>query len=604
MTLLTTAPASGTEMGFFADLLVILASAALVAVVLQRLRLAVIPAYLIAGGLVGPHALGLTRSLEGLVGTSHLALILLLFGIGLQLHLAVIRYNFWQLVLAGVGSCLLTVLIGWPLAALFGLAPPAALAVAMALSMSSTAAVLRIFVERRELRRPHGRLALAVLVVQDLLVLAMMAALPAIETWAGLRSAELAAGSPPSSWIEIVAKGLLRLAAVAALMLAGRLLLPKILRESLRTHSLEVLLVTGVTIAIGAALAAHTLGFSYELGAFLAGFLLAGTPFRHQLTGQIGPVRDLLVALFFVTVGMKLDPQVLAANWWIIILGSVLLIVTKTVIIGGVCWLTGATGRIATAVGFSLAQAGEFSLILLDASSTRGLVSQTTSAATIAIVVISLILTPPLINLGDYMAERARRLGAPTWLRPRHRPPEPLREERSDAAEARRAVIGGFGPVGRLILERLEEAGVHCTIVELNALTVLSNARAGRRMIFGDISNRDVMESANVPLADALILTIPDDEAAARACTLARRLNPALFIAARAGSEKARKVMLASGANHVTVDELAAANVMADEVMSTCCRPPQEAPAETEGAPPTSAATASETASAPAESVT
>ena len=174
------AAASDTDWAIITDLVVILVSAAVVAVVMQPMRLAAIPAYLIAGALIGPRALGFVPSPEGLGAISHLAIILLLFGIGLELHLSVLKHRLTRMIVAGFGSCLLSIGVGWPIAIRFGLAPPAALAVSMALALSSTALVMRIIADRRELRRMRGRLALSILVIQDMIVLAMLAALPAI----------------------------------------------------------------------------------------------------------------------------------------------------------------------------------------------------------------------------------------------------------------------------------------------------------------------------------------------------------------------------------------------------------------------------------------
>ena len=341
------AVASETDWAVITNLVVILVSAAVVAVVMQPMRLAAIPAYLIAGAVVGPRTLGLVPSSENLGAISHLAIILLLFGIGLELHLSVLRHRLARMVLVGVGSCLLSVAAGWPVAIWFGLTPPAALVVCMALALSSTAVVLRIIAERREIRRARGRLAVSILVIQDMIVLGMLAALPAVAEWAGV-----AVGAPvdqadpagaPKSWLRFVADATARVAAAGALIVLGRLVLPRILRESLKGRSLEVMTLAGVAAALLAAVTAQGIGFSLEMGAFLAGLVLAGTPFRHQLSGQIGPLRDIFIAVFFTTLGMKLDPSIVAEWWWVILAGGAVMIVLKTALISGVCWTLGTT---------------------------------------------------------------------------------------------------------------------------------------------------------------------------------------------------------------------------------------------------------------------
>ncbi|MHC4164174.1 MAG: cation:proton antiporter domain-containing protein, partial [Planctomycetota bacterium] len=269
------------------DLLVILAVTGFTALVMQRMRLALVPAYLVAGALIGPHALGFVASQESLADVSQFAIILLLFGIGLELDVSVLRQGVVRMLVAGLASCVACVAVGWPAAMALGLAPPAALAVSMAFSLSSTAVVLRIIADRRELRRRSGRLAFAVLVMQDITVLAMFACLPLIAQWAGTGGPALLEAHQERGF---VITAITRLCGVTLLVFAAKVLLPGVLRESLKARRLEVMLLVGIAAALGAAVAAQAIGFSLEMGAFLAGFVLAGTPFRHQLSGQIGPL--------------------------------------------------------------------------------------------------------------------------------------------------------------------------------------------------------------------------------------------------------------------------------------------------------------------------
>jgi len=564
------ATASETDWAIITDLVVILVSAALVAVIMQPMRLAAIPAYLIAGAIVGPRALGLVPSPESLGAISHLAIILLLFGIGLELHLSVLRHRMARMILAGVGSCLLSVVVGWPVAIGFGLASPAALAVCMALALSSTAVVLRIIADRRELRRTRGRLALSILVIQDMIVLGMLAAIPALAAWAG-SDVKLAADPDVRSagdggTLRFVVEAILRVGGVAVLIVLGRFILPRVLRESFKGRSLEVMTLAGVAAALLAAVVAQGIGFSLEMGAFLAGFMLAGTPFRHQLSGQIGPLRDVFIAVFFTTLGMKLDPSILAEWWWVIIVGGATMMALKATVISATCWALGSTASIAIAVGFSLAQAGEFSLIVLGAAYDKGIIDNATTATTIAIVVISLILTPALVELGGRFARVVTKIGTAPWIEspllrdPRHADSQP-------SSAARHVIIAGFGPIGHLIAERLERARITYTVVELNPATVQEQSRRGRTAIFGDVGNLEVLESAGIGDADALVLTIPDEEAVLRTCAVARRRAPDIFIAARTRVVSKRAGLVEVGADSVTVDEASAAEEMARAVM-------------------------------------
>ncbi len=564
------AAASDTDWAIITDLVVILVSAAVVAVVMQPMRLAAIPAYLIAGALIGPRAFGLVPSTEGLGAISHLAIILLLFGIGLELHLSVLKHRLARMIVAGFGSCLLSVAAGWPIAIWFGLAPPAALAVSMALALSSTALVMRIIAERRELRRMRGRLALSILVIQDMIVLGMLAAIPALAAWAG-SDVKLAADSDVrlpggSGTLQFIVDGILRVGGVAVLIVLGRVILPRVLRESFKGRSLEVMTLVGVAAALLAAVVAQGIGFSLEMGAFLAGFMLAGTPFRHQLSGQIGPLRDIFIAVFFTTLGMKLDPSILAEWWWVIIAGGALMMVLKATLISGICWALGTTTSIAIAVGLSLAQAGEFSLIVLGASHDSGIIDDATMATAIAIVVISLVLTPALVEFGSRLGGLTSKIGTAPWIMTSPLR-DPSQERLRSSDQAKRVIIAGYGPIGRLIAEELERAGVHCTVIELNPATVSEQSRRGRNVIFGDVGNLEVLESAGIRGAHALVLTIPDEEAVLRACAVARRHASDVFIAARTRVVSKQVGLIEVGADSVTVDETSAAAEMLRAVM-------------------------------------
>ncbi|MCH8253255.1 MAG: NAD-binding protein, partial [Planctomycetes bacterium] len=244
-----------------------------------------------------------------------------------------------------------------------------------------------------------------------------------------------------------------------------------------------------------------------------------------------------------------------------IIVGGVLMMVLKAAVISGVCWALGTTAGIAIAVGLSLAQAGEFSLIVLGATHDNGIIDDATMAIAIAIVVISLISTPALVELGGRLARVASKIGTAPWIKS-----SPLRDPSHarlhPSNQAKHVIIAGFGPIGCLIAEELERAGINYTVVELNPATVQEQSRRGRSVIFGDVRNLEVLESAGIRSAHALVLTIPDEEAVLRTCAVARRRAPGIFIAARTRVVSKREALIEVGADSVTVDETSAAAEM------------------------------------------
>jgi CPA2 family monovalent cation:H+ antiporter-2 len=344
-------------------------------------------------------------------------------------------------------------------------------------------------------------------------------------------------------------------------VVVSKTVLPRLLRESLRGRRLEVMMLVGLATALAAALVAQTIGFSLEMGAFLAGFVLSGTPFRHQLSGQIRPLRDIFSAFFFTTVGMNLDPGSLVQAWWVVLLAVAALVVIKSAIIGGVCWSNGALAANALVVGLALAQAGEFSLILIGEAADLGILDTQLQANAIAVVVISLILTPALAGLGRRLGRAVSGMGPAPWVKTSLFGSGPEADTIPDEGFTH-VIVGGYGPVGRRVVEELERAGISHTVIELNPDTVIEQLRQRRSMVFGDVANLRVLETAGIGHASALILTVPDEEAVLRSCAAARRRSPSLYIAARTGLLSQSRATTDIGADHVVVDELATAEAM------------------------------------------
>jgi CPA2 family monovalent cation:H+ antiporter-2 len=365
------------------------------------------------------------------------------------------------------------------------------------------------------------------------------------------------------------------------------------------------------------------------MGAFLAGFLLASTPYRYQLSGLFAPMRDLLMALFFVSVGLRVAPLEVWNNVGGIALALVGVVVVKTIVIALAAYLAGMTAPASLMTGAYLSNAGEFSLVLIAAGA--GLLTPAETGVAIAVVILSLVATPLLVPLSHTLAERLTGFPLSPWLRgqvartavsssaqpstaaastthaPQTAPSEgensesvsgeqtaalPLGEEpaahHSRAAEElpivgevgdatplirpRSVIIAGYGPIGRSLADRFAIQGVHTTIIELNASTVQRQHKLGRHVVYGDVTNRDVLEHAGLAHADAFILTIPDEEASLKALQIVREMRPDLFLAARARVLSSKFVMMSIGADVVTVEEVATAVAMEREVLDSLSR--------------------------------
>lgn len=590
------------------DLLIILATAGIVAIVMQRLRFETVPAYLVAGALIGPNALSIVSSAQSTEAISNLAIILLMFGIGLSLDLSSLRLGIGAILGAMIVSSSLCVLAFWPLGLMFGLDSPAAIAVGMAVTITSTAVVARVLSDRRQMRTPTGRLTFGILVTQDMFAIAMLALIPVLARWGGVEAetalqaaatgaaidpntpagADLVANEPAA--LRFLFDAALRIVGIAALILAGRIVLPRLLAEATRGKASEVMLVLATAAALAAAGLTSLLGFSREMGAFLAGLLLSATPFRHQLAGQIGPLRDLFMAVFFTTVGMKLNPHALAEGWWFILLAAALLFAVKTLLMGGSAWACGAAASASVAAGFAMANAGEFSLVILDTASGAGVLTPDEAAKATAVVALSLIFIPVQMTLGQRLSARFARVPPPPWIKhPKfverlkgrlHKTPgapeDPDAPETGDGPDAdgegaaamphRRVILAGYGLVGRVVAENLDKIGVAYTIVEMNPRTVERQTKFNKESVYGDIANPEVLDRAGLQDADAVIITIPDEDAVLRACAVIRKLAPKMFIAVRTNFFSKAMLATEAGADLVTVEEWATAQQMAAEV--------------------------------------
>lgn len=543
------------------DLLLVLVAAGAASLLLGKLRLAAIPGYLIAGVLLGALLPNEMHSLDFIKG---LAVVLLMFGIGLHLDIDTVRRGMGPILMIGLLSTAIVTALGTPMGMVFGLPWYSALAVAMAFSMSSTAVVLRVLQQRRELESTWGRVAFGVLLVQDLVTIAIMPLIPVLAKAAKVEpvaTEEAAAGHGGGN-------PLIGLVVIAAFIVVAKAVLPRLLGAAAKV-SAEVMLVLSAAVALGAAALTTQFGLSPELGAFTAGFVLAGTPMRYELSGQLAPMRDLFMAVFFTTVGLGADLSAIMANWWIILLAAASVLAVKTAGLGIAAWAMGAPGHVSAMTAMSLSQAGEFSLVILEIAAVQGLVSPGHESLALSVAIVTLIVTPSMVNAAHALAPKiAERIRPAPWAKA-----TALRDSGDAPADGHgpglhgHVVIAGFGPVGRAVADRLAAAGIAFTIVELNPETVKRQRALGRAAFYGDVTNEEVLRSAGIETAAHVVICIPDDGAMLRACRVARKLSPQAGIFARANAMSNGLLARGHGATEAVIEEIVTAEVMAQRVL-------------------------------------
>lgn len=548
-----------------------------------------IPGYLLAGAVVGPYATGLVTSESAAQPVTDLATVLLLFTIGLQFDTGNFRRGALSIVAISLVSTVLYLALFGLVLMSTGLSAPVALALSMAGCSASTAVTLRLLQHRRELHEAHGRVSMGFSILDDLTGVIMLAAFPLVATWAGAAEATAAGGGLVGKLLAACKA----IGGVAVMLVVAGMLLPRLMKQIASLQSQETLLLSAAAIALMSAAWTNWIGFSAEMGAFLAGVMLGTTPLRYQLVGQLAPTRDLLMAIFFLSVGLVVDPTMVLRNLPMVLGLAAALMFIKLLTTATCCWVAGMTGRASLLTGVYNINAGEFTFVLLAAATGLGILSREQAALAVAVAAVTLIATPLLVTPAHALSRRLARLPLAPWIRssalqdpgpaapgPESAPTDspiadvrPATDAPAPAVEPPRPVIiAGFGPGGRAVADRLSTMGVPLVIVELNAATVQRQSSAGRRVVYGDISNPDVLEAAGITDAQGVIVTIPDDDAALRAVQAVRQAAPEIFIGVRTQFLSGKIKALQLGANEVVVAEVAVASAMDRDIVASLKR--------------------------------
>ncbi len=527
------------------DLLVLFSVATLVAVVLQRARQSTIVAYLLTGMLVGPSGLGLITNRDAIELMAEVGVVLLLFTIGIEFSLRkLLRMR--QVVLgAGSRQVGLTALAVFSLALVAGLSWRQGLLWGFLVAASSTAIVLKLLFDRQELESPHGRAILGVLLFQDLCVVPMMAVIPA-----------LTAPSAEVGLSILFALGR-SLALVGVILLAARYFFPLLWHQIAFLRNKEIFLLATIFFSLGTAYLSAAVGLSLAIGAFLAGLALSESEYAHQILSDILPFRDSFNSLFFISIGMLLNLEFVRSQW-MLVSGVAAGIFALKALSGMTAVLTlGFPLRMSLLVGLGLAQVGEFSFILLRQGRGLNLVEESAYQLFLAATVITMILTPIVIQTAPRLAARLPELPALRRFFPE--PAEPELEQQAPPLRDH-VIVCGYGLNGRMSARVLRQAGIAYLVLDMNPENVHRAAAAGEPIFFGDGSKREILDKAGAGRARAIVYAISDPFALERAVSAARAANPRMQIIARTKRLEDTAPLERAGADEVVAEELEAAD--------------------------------------------
>jgi CPA2 family monovalent cation:H+ antiporter-2 len=522
------------EIPFLTDVVVLFASAVAVIVLSHRLRIPPVIGFLLTGILVGPYGLGLVESSENVEVFAELGVVFLLFVIGLELSVDRLRRLSRVLLVGGPLQAGLTIAVVMLIVLLAGQSTAQALYFGFVVALSSTAIVLKIYTDRRELEAPHGKLVMGILLFQDFLIVPLLLIVPVL------------AGTAGGSASAVALRFATGLAVLAVVFLVGRFVLGHLLHMVVRTRIRELLVIGSLFACLGAALITEQLGFSLALGAFLAGILIAESDYRFQVMAETSPFRDVFNSIFFISVGMLLD-VVFVGQHLLTVLGLGLgITIVKLGVVIAVVRLMRYPPRPALLTGLALAQIGEFSFVLIRAGYANELLGMEAYQLAIATSVLTMGAAPLLIALGPRIRPRwgSESLAAQA------------REAAADAASrGGHVVLVGYGLNGRHLARVLRDANIPFCVIELNADIVREGLARGDSVVFGDATRQTILHEAGITRAGVAVFAVSDPTALRASVNLSRRMNPDLHIIARTRQLAEIEELQECGANEVIAEE-------------------------------------------------
>ena len=549
------------------DLTLLYLFAAVIGVVLCRLmKLPPMLGYLAVGVVIGPNALALAKDSAGVRYLAEFGVVFLMFVIGLEFNLPKLRSMkslVFGLGLSQVGLTIVATVVGH-LTLASGLAYlghdggllgwninwQGAVALGGALAMSSTAIVVKMMADRLELESEHGRRVMGILLFQDLAVVPLLVLIPAL-------------GDSASELTRTLGLAALKAGALLAVLLAGG---QKVMHWWLtlvaRRKSDELFMLNLLLVTLGLAWLTEHFGLSLALGAFVAGMLIAETEYKHQVETDIRPFHDVLLGLFFITIGMKLDWHSLIDSWALVLLLSTLPVLFKLGLVTSLAKGFGATTGVALRTGLYLAQAGEFGFVLLSLATEQHLIPQHVESPLLAAMVMSMLITPLIIQYSDRIVMR---VSSTDWLMQSLA----MTKIASKAINTdRHVLICGYGRCGQNLARLLEQEGIPYMALDLDPDRVHQAAIAGQNVVFGDATRLQSLVAAGLSRASALVITYPDTASAKKILHLVREHAPTVPVAVRTIDDARLDALQAAGATVVVPEAIEGSLMLASQTLA------------------------------------
>jgi monovalent cation:H+ antiporter-2, CPA2 family len=531
------------------ELLAILSSAVLIVWLFRRLQLPAILAYLVAGVLVGEHGLGLAQEHVDYEHFAELGIVFLLFTLGLEFSLPKLLAMRHLVVTVGSLQVIISLVFFMLVAMLFGQSFAAAFTIGGILALSSTAIVIRQLSESGGMKKKSGQLAVAVLLFQDVAVVPLLIVIPL-----------LAQGGDSSFLLALLFALVKGVFVVSVLLLAGKWLLPRLFNLVAQVRTDELFVLTTLLVTLVASALTQWFGLSMALGAFLAGMMLGESQYKHQLEADIRPYRDILLGLFFVTVGMKLNINVVFSSPLIIISLLVCFMAIKVAVIGLLAKRAGESPKDAWAAGIMLAQMGEFGFVLIALASQVEILPPTTASILLGTGVLSMAITP-------YMVNHARSWAL--WLsREQEIDTQALEQLPNSSSLNDHVIICGFGRIGQTVSRFLKQESIDFVAIDIDPLRASKAREAGENVLFGSSRQAELLHAAQLAKAKLVVIAFGEDKQSLDVIQKVRSLSPEVPILVRTRNDDQLDELHAAGANEVVPESLEGSLMLVSQVLS------------------------------------
>ncbi len=493
------------------DIVIVLALALPIIYLFKRIHIPTLVGFLLAGMLIGPHGLNLISEIKEIEIMAEVGVIFLLFTIGLEVSLTQLMKMKSIMIFAGGAQVIFTIAISYFIFLVFGVEPNLAILFGMLVSLSSTAIVLKLLADRDELSAPQGKLSIGILIFQDLMIVPMFLVLPMLQPDNDL------------SYDYILSKLGLAFGLLVVILLLAKFLMPKIMYQLAKLRMRDAFVIGVLVIILGTAYLTHSLGLSFALGAFIAGLILAESDYHSQILSDTLPFKDVFNSIFFVSVGLLLNIN-FVFEFPILITGfTISVILLKAIIVLLIVLTLKYPFRIAIITGLGLAQVGEFSIIIAQASNVFNLLTEYQYNIFLATSIFTMVLTPFLFKL-------SARLGFASHKLPSLKE---IKDDKHLSKMSNHVIIAGFGLNGKNLARVLKETGISYIVVELNPDTVQREKANGEHIIYGDVSKAEILKHVKIDTANTLVFSISDPPTTKRSVRIAKQLNPELFVLVR-----------------------------------------------------------------------